>query len=140
MVPGVKIQTVFLICRINRFSEITDALQEEITVFINKFAKIVHDCADYWGGSINKNTGEVFLLTWKLPAIDDQDSEAKKQAINEEKAELAIKALVTALKIVSEIRRASDLKAYARHPRIRNKTGPYPVEELRTPGPCENLQ
>eukprot|EP01022_Parablepharisma_sp_SALTPOND_P033473 TRINITY_DN88809_c2_g1_i1.p2 TRINITY_DN88809_c2_g1~~TRINITY_DN88809_c2_g1_i1.p2 ORF type:complete len:477 (-),score=30.94 TRINITY_DN88809_c2_g1_i1:799-2229(-) len=121
MVPGVKIQAIFLICRINRFAEVTDALQEETTVFVNKFAKLVHDCAEYWGGSANKNTGEVFLITWKLPTVEEQDSEAKKQAASDEKAELAIKALVGAIKTFAEIRRAADLKAYARHPRIRTK-------------------
>jgi len=121
MVPGVKIQTIFLICRINRFSDITDALQEETTVFVNKLAKIVHDCAEYWGGSANKNTGEVFLITWKLPTIEEQDSEVKKQAANDEKSEIAIKSLVGAIKTLAEIRRAADLKAYARHPKIRTK-------------------
>ncbi len=121
MVPGVKIQAIFLVCRITRFADITDALREETPVFVNKFAKIIHDCADYWDGSANKNTGDMFLITWKLPSTEEQDSEAKRQAANDAKAELAIKALVTVVKIFAEMRRAEDLKAYSRHPRIRTK-------------------
>lgn len=121
MRPGVKIEAIFLVCRINRFSEVTEALQEEITVFVNKFCKIIHDCVEFWGGSANKNTGDIFLLTWKLPVCDNQDPEEKTQQKLYERSEIAAKSLITSIKIFAEIRRAIDLKAYSRHPKIKNK-------------------
>ena len=33
MIPGVKIITIFVLCRIHNFMETTDCLQEEIMVF-----------------------------------------------------------------------------------------------------------
>ena len=121
MVNGVTVFTVFLVCRINYFAEITEALQEEITVFVNKFGKIIHDCADYWGGSINKNAGEVFLMTWKLPNAEAHENEGMRETALAARAQNAVRSLVASVKILAEIRRAADLKAYARHPKIKNK-------------------
>ena len=119
MVPGIKIQAIYLICKIDRFGDIANGLQESTTVFLNKFAKIIHDCAVFWGGNVNKNTGETFYITWKLQNIEDHSSETKKQSGNEDKSKLAVKALVAAIKIFAEVKRATDLKAYARHAKLR---------------------
>jgi hypothetical protein len=37
--------------------------------------KILHSCADRWSGSANKNEGDKYLLTWKLPDIDESETE-----------------------------------------------------------------
>ncbi len=121
MVPGSKIEAAFLVCRISKFAEITDALQEETTVFVNKFAKIVHDCAAYWGGSANKNAGDSFLITWKLPSQAEEESNKQRGEESRETRDLGINALTAAIKIYAEILRAGDLKAYSRHPRIKSK-------------------
>eukprot|EP00826_Nyctotherus_ovalis_P029142 TRINITY_DN2298_c0_g1_i4.p1 TRINITY_DN2298_c0_g1~~TRINITY_DN2298_c0_g1_i4.p1 ORF type:complete len:554 (+),score=153.31 TRINITY_DN2298_c0_g1_i4:610-2271(+) len=115
MVPGAKIQAIFLICRINRFSELTDGLKDTVIQLTNKFAKIVHECGEFWSGQANKNMGEAFLLTWKLQSIDDHDTKAKKQSVDSEKTKIATKALVAAIKIFAEIKRANDIKEYVKH-------------------------
>jgi len=117
---GVKTQTIFMLCRIDRFPEIINALQEEITVFVNKLAKIIHDCAERWEGDSNKNLGETFLITWKLPNIDEDDTQEKKDQAMETRTKLAINAVVSAIKIIAEIARAKDLRAYSKHPRIKS--------------------
>jgi hypothetical protein len=116
---GAKTEAIFMLCRIDRFSEIINALQEEITVFVNKLAKIIHDCAEKWEGDSNRNLGETFLITWKLPNIDEDDSEEKKEQDKERRSKLAINAVVSAIKIIAEIARAKDLRAYSKHPRIK---------------------
>lgn len=118
---GAKTQTIFMICRINRFTEVVNALQEEITVYVNKLAKIIYECAERWDGDANKNNGEVLLITWKLPNIDDQESDSKKEDALKLRTKLAVKALTSAIKMIAEIDRASDLRAYSKHPRIRTK-------------------
>lgn len=34
-------------------------------IFINLVAEIIHECCDFYDGSINKNIGDAFLLVWK---------------------------------------------------------------------------
>jgi len=67
---------VFAVCRIRQFTETTEALQDEIIVFVNKIVKIIHEVAHHWKGTPTKNFGgkhpflsvsDKYLLTWKLP-------------------------------------------------------------------------
>jgi hypothetical protein len=44
-------------------------------IFLNKIIKILHTCGDRWSGSANNNEGEKYLLTWKLPEIDESENE-----------------------------------------------------------------
>jgi len=121
MIPGAKIQAVFLICRINKFSELTDVLQERIMNLINKIASIVHACGQFWGGQANKNLGEACLVTWKLQNINDHENEAKRQSNTNEKSKMAINALVAAIKIFAEVRRAADLAGFDKMSAIKKR-------------------
>jgi hypothetical protein len=69
--PGKKVDVIFSICHIRQFIETTDCLQEEIIVFVNKIAKIVHEVGSRWEGKPTKNQGNKFVLTWRLPSFDD---------------------------------------------------------------------
>jgi len=68
--PGRKVELIFSICRIRQFTETTDCLQDEIIVFVNKIVKIIHEVCSLWDGMPTKNYGEKYLLTWKLPSLD----------------------------------------------------------------------
>jgi hypothetical protein len=71
IIPGRKVNIIFSVCHIGKFSETTDCLQDEIIVFVNKIVKIVHECAKRWGGNPANNNGDRYILTWKLPSRDD---------------------------------------------------------------------
>ena len=58
-------------CRIKQFTETTDSMQDEIIVFVNKIVKIIHESTKHWDGKPTKNYGEKFLLTWRLPRLED---------------------------------------------------------------------
>lgn len=78
MVPGAKILAVFGFCDIRQFSEVTEILQEEVMLFVNEVADIVHTIVDAYSGACNKNIGEAFLLVWKFPEADvdyEEDSD-----------------------------------------------------------------
>lgn len=62
---------IFSFCQIKQFSEITDCLHDEIIVFVNKIVQIIHECANVWDGYPTKNQGEKYLLTWRIPTIED---------------------------------------------------------------------
>lgn len=100
----------------------TECLLEEVMVFVNKIARIVHICVHEWGGAANKNIGDSFLLTW---IVNDHEEQKKmlKEGFEEnyKMQELADKALVAFIKVIAELRRASDLRAYTSHPKIQQK-------------------
>lgn len=75
MIPGRRINVIFMTIKINDFVEIADIMKEHITVLLNKISNVVHITADKWGGSPNKNDGDRFLITWKLPEIEESESE-----------------------------------------------------------------
>lgn len=122
MIPGHRINVIFMVVRINDFVEISDTLQEHVIVFLNKVTKILHTCGERWSGSANRNDGEKYLLTWKLPDIEENENEKNEQQL-ELRTEFADKSLITAVKIVSEIRRASELASFSKKPEIVKKFG-----------------
>lgn len=54
-----------------QFTDTTECLQEEVMLFVNRIAFILHDIVVQCAGSANKNIGDAFLLAWK---IDDKVS------------------------------------------------------------------
>jgi hypothetical protein len=42
---------------------------------MNHIIKILHSCANKWDGWANRAEGDKFLFTWKLPDIEENDSE-----------------------------------------------------------------
>jgi len=68
--PGKKVEIVYSICRIRKFTDTTECLQEEIIVFVNKIVRTIHLCAQTWEGKPTKNYGDRFMITWKLPSFD----------------------------------------------------------------------
>ncbi|KAI4835954.1 hypothetical protein MKS88_005173 [Plasmodium brasilianum] len=70
LINGEVVYSVFSFCDIRNFTEITEILKEKIMIFINLVAKIIHECCDFYGGSINKNIGDAFLLVWKYKKED----------------------------------------------------------------------
>lgn len=45
----------------------TEVLQEDVMIFVNEIAHIVHSSVHQYHGSANKNIGDAFLLVWKIP-------------------------------------------------------------------------
>jgi len=63
---GSTVSCIFLFCDIRQFTDATEALQEEVFVFTNRIAGVVHSICSAYGGSANKNIGDAFLLSWRL--------------------------------------------------------------------------
>ena len=75
MCPGHRINVIFMVCTIKSYNKIQLALEENMTIFVNNIVKIIHECADRWSGSANINDGDKYLITWKLPEIEDGENE-----------------------------------------------------------------
>jgi len=68
---GSSVSCIFLFCDIRQFTDATECLQEEIFVFTNNIAAVVHTNCNSYGGSANKNVGDAFLLSWLLDSSDE---------------------------------------------------------------------
>ncbi|EGR34031.1 hypothetical protein IMG5_026670 [Ichthyophthirius multifiliis] len=71
LIPGKKILAIFGFVSIRNFPQITEILEENIMLFTNQIAEIIHIVCDSYHGIINKNLGDCFLIIWKLK---DQDN------------------------------------------------------------------
>eukprot|EP00522_Entomoneis_paludosa_P013153 CAMPEP_0172451694 /NCGR_PEP_ID=MMETSP1065-20121228/9625_1 /TAXON_ID=265537 /ORGANISM="Amphiprora paludosa, Strain CCMP125" /LENGTH=1163 /DNA_ID=CAMNT_0013203661 /DNA_START=207 /DNA_END=3698 /DNA_ORIENTATION=+ len=67
---GGTVSCIFLFCDIRQFTDATECLQEEVFVFTNRIAGVVHSICHSFGGSANKNIGDAFLLSWRLEEED----------------------------------------------------------------------
>lgn len=105
MIPGKRINAIFCILKLQEYSLVINTLQEESIIFLNKILFIVHSCAKKWDCSVNTQYGNAYVMTWKLPTVDDNDNE-NNESLLEERTEIADKSLITVVKIVCEMRRA----------------------------------
>ena len=74
MMAGKKQYAIFGFCDIRNFTDATEVLQEEVMVFVNSIAKVVHSIVDKYLGAANKNIGDAFLLVWKFQQTDEHKS------------------------------------------------------------------
>jgi len=81
MIPGRRINVIFMSIKINDFVDLSDILKENINQLMNKIIHIVHLTSDKWGGSANKNDNDRLLVTWKLPEIEEGESEKNEQRL-----------------------------------------------------------
>mmetsp|Transcript_4375 Transcript_4375/g.9690 ORF Transcript_4375/g.9690 Transcript_4375/m.9690 type:complete len:878 (-) Transcript_4375:81-2714(-) len=65
---GRKIHSIFGFCDVRQFTDTTECLQEEVMLFVNRIAHILHSIVVQCDGAANKNIGDAFLLTWKVNA------------------------------------------------------------------------
>jgi hypothetical protein len=106
MKSGSTSQLIFGVVWLRAFTDVTECLKEDVMVFLNKIAKIVHTCCQEWGGHVCKNGLGKFLLIWQL---------------NQHTPNQALFAMI---KIIAEMQRANDIKTYktnqniAKNPRI----------------------
>ena len=69
---------IFGFVAIRYFIDATEILQENVMVFSNEIAEIVHSVCDQFHGATNKNLGDCFLMIWKFKdenmlSINDKD-------------------------------------------------------------------
>lgn len=118
MIPGHRINVVFMVCRINQYVDLMNQLNETSTEFLNKVVKILHTVSNRWDGWASKNEGDKYVVTWKLPDIEGSHDNEKNEMLMEQRTETADKALITAVKLVSEMRRSQEFLTYYRRPNM----------------------
>ncbi|CAK9011869.1 unnamed protein product [Durusdinium trenchii] len=79
ILPGLRVDCVIGLCRVQDFSTATEVLQGRIMTFVNQIAEIIHGVVDEFHGvslarsvflagsrSPNKNSGDQFLVIWRM--------------------------------------------------------------------------
>ncbi|CAD8076816.1 unnamed protein product [Paramecium sonneborni] len=132
MLPGKKIMAIFGFCDIRNFTDATEVLQEDVMVFVNEIAEIVHSTVDCYGGSANKNIGDAFLLVWKYFPMEyhpDPQNQSKLVLRNEhqikQKGDMAV---LSFLKIITAISISKKLEKYKKHAGLNARMKEYSVK------------
>jgi class 3 adenylate cyclase len=126
---GSRVTGVFGFCSIRNFMDITECLQEELMVFVNRVAAIVHFATNKFAGAANKNIGEAFLVVWRLTDKDKRAVLNDRQTthIDTEDAldtQLADNALLSFLKIITDLEDSSssgELHTYEKYGRLMDR-------------------
>ena len=120
-IPGHKITAILMVIKLNQFTDYSEILKTNLSEFLNKITAILHQCANRWDGWANKTDGDKYLISWKLPEAEQTNDVEKNELVMEQRTELADKSLITAVKIVSEIRRANQFNIYFKQPKIASR-------------------
>lgn len=114
MLPGVKQYAVFGFCDIRNFTDSTEVLQEDVMLFVNRIARIVHKTVDKYAGVANKNIGDAFLLLWKFEQEDVERSCVRNLTVKRTRntKNLADFAVISFLKIICGINTRREILQY----------------------------
>ncbi len=137
MTKGKKIKAIFGFCNIRDFARVNIALEQDIMIFSNEIAEIVHSSVDKFSGSTNKNIGEAFLSVWKV----NKKRESFEKKITGTKGKfppvtnylddltvIADNAIFGFLDIIKKINSYSYILDYSKHPKIVEKLGNFKVD------------
>ena len=127
--PGKKTLAIFGFCDIRNFTDTTEILQEEVMVFVNSIAEVVHRFVDKYAGSANKNIGDAFLLVWKFPKseilIENENLLLKKGRITKNIVDLA---LIAFIKIICAINKTPKFLEYRQHKGLNERIPNYQIK------------
>eukprot|EP01135_Chromosphaera_perkinsii_P000284 Nk52_evm53s62 gene=Nk52_evmTU53s62 len=104
MVPGNTCSAIFGFCDIRNFTDITEILKEDVMLYVNRVASIVHAAVDKHDGAPNKNIGDAFLLVWKPADVDKEPedevriSQKLMHSMSKSKGSLAVDSAVSMIK------------------------------------------
>lgn len=116
MIPGRRVDALFGFCDIRNFTDATEVLQDQVMLFVNRIAGVVHSCINEFFGSPNKNIGDAFLLVWRLSGLTPQKQQR-----------LADMALISFVKIIATINKSPVLAEYRSHPKLVKRLPNYRV-------------
>ena len=108
MIPGKKVMAIYGFCDIRNFTDATEVLQENVMIYVNEIAEIVHEITSEHCGSANKNIGDAFLLIWKFDdSLIERNETGNIDLINNfQSNQLADCAFISFIKIIAKIQKS----------------------------------
>lgn len=107
-----EIEAVFGFCDIRNFTDATEVLQEEVMIFVNTIAEIVHSLADMSLGAANKNVGDAFLVVWRIRPEDALPINKNRVEMSQVWTNIADLALFSVLCMHAEMGRNYELRRF----------------------------
>ena len=130
IIPGKKVMGIYGFCDIRNFTDTTEVLQQNVMIFVNQVAEIVHEIVSDYCGSANKNIGDAFLVVWKFDDEFIQNSNGKidlKLSKCEEVSQICDMALISIIKILIQITKSYKLAIYKKHSGLNARMKNYRV-------------
>jgi len=120
IISGEKILAIYGFCDIRNFTDATEVLQENVMIFVNEIADIVHNTVDKFDGAPNKNIGDAFLMVWRLhPDMVVFNRATKEPELNHKNIRktniLADLSVYSFVQMLIKIYRASKLEKYSKN-------------------------
>jgi len=113
LIAGKKVMAIYGFCDIRNFTDSTEVLEEDVMIFVNEIAEIVHGITTDHLGSANKNIGDAFLLVWKFDEImtkcDEKTGEIKLKENDHAVTQMVDLALIAFIKIQKMIHKSFKL-------------------------------
>lgn len=131
MIKGKKVMAIYGFCDIRNFTDTTEVLEEQVMIFVNEIAEIVHEITVDHGGSANKNIGDAFLLVWKFEEEHcefDSSGELVGLKKNKVTSEIVDSSVIAFLKILAKVHKSFKLDKYRRNPGLNNRIKNYAVK------------
>ena len=133
IIAGQKILAIFGFCDIRSFTDATEVLQENVMIFVNEIADIVHNMVDKLDGAPNKNIGDAFLLVWRMHedmVVNNRlTNEPEINPVNMRKTNvLGDLSIFSFVKILIKIHRASKLEKYSLNKRMCSRIPNFKVK------------
>lgn len=128
MIPGTKVVAIFGFCDIRQFTDATEVLQEEVMLFVNEIAEVVHGIVDRFSGAANKNIGDAFLLVWKYAEEDTEVEETIGNLVtkkNDRVKQIADMSVISFLKIIAQIKKSHKLLKYQKRKDLNQRMPNY---------------
>lgn len=116
MIPGRRVEALFGFCDIRNFSDATEVLQDQVMVFVNRVAGVVHSCVNEFYGCPNMSYTDSFMMVWRLSG-----HEPHKQR------RLADMAVICFCKVIGHVNTSTLLCQYRTHPRLVKRLPNYRV-------------
>lgn len=118
---GIKVYAIFCFCDIRNFTDVTEELQEDVMLFVNEIAYIIHKYAYIYQGAANKNIGDAFLLVWKVAENTDECLAVDLQLSSD-------LALLSVAKIISGVKKDPSLQKYRQNPKLRSRLKEFDIK------------
>mmetsp|Transcript_12565 Transcript_12565/g.40399 ORF Transcript_12565/g.40399 Transcript_12565/m.40399 type:complete len:383 (-) Transcript_12565:169-1317(-) len=113
LTPGAMVDCIIGYVKICNFSTATEVLQKRIMTFVNQIAEIVHGLVNEYHGAPNSNSGETFLIIWKMEIDSTDDDETRF-------ADLSVLAFA---RILGQVHMSPLLARYRAHPGLQQRLG-----------------
>ena len=82
--PGRKVYAIFSFLSVEGWDSVMEVLEVEMSELMNCVAELVHSVCVLFGGEVNKNIGNAFLLVWKLEAEAKNGRNGKERVVEDE--------------------------------------------------------